>query len=1008
MALVDTCCDGFFYKPSTSSSSASSSSSRSHSVKTQTLGKKFKVQLESLLGMLTTTKPHYIKCIKPNTMKVPNCFQGATCFSQLQALGIFEAVAIRKRGFPCRSTHAEFLRTYKPIFKHRLLSAPSGAVTGALTLKPQVDIIAAELNKASRSTVKSRGRGKGSSRVGEQEVAVEDQDSALHFFVGKTKVFSKFEAREAAKRLLDKYQLQCVIKIQAVCRGFSSRLAFCEFCYAALDANALLLRSVGDEVLETDPQRSLQEVDDVLLRLEMFPFQHYQRLAELRTRILARVKLLKEIEEMQHVRYSDINSKWMTTAQMAQKLKIQTPAAVRVQEMYETIMRGGDDTTSAPPPDSDDEEGPLAPELPDGEEGDEAKARARAAPVTVVDFPEREFDPQLSQLMCSLCRKGYESPPLKRSPRYLSCLHTFCSSCLTDRIHRSMSAGGLLCPHADCHVLSRCPEGVLSFKIAYVLVQQLPPICRNCESRNAVCHCEHCPHDSSLLCMACLKSHNKMKAYKTHTVRGLNSSETTTAVAVRDMSRCSHHPEKDLDTYCHTCQLLCCLSCAVFTHSGHQLQPLKEAAECERNRLLPCLSDLLNDVSSLQTKAAELTRTSPALEEQTKLMREISNHLFQGLHLSLANRRADFLSLLDLHYSQKRKALVEFTESLGAHITRQESSSKICSEMLEVGNDTEVLSVSSLLRSHLDDMILNSWQQDFSNLETTLSFSCGPEAELQNLIPSIGICRGSTICADPTKATLAVLQIGEFCEQWQVFLCLTLRNSKGQRILRGGHAVTLEVEEMIEEETTLPPSSLALQENQQTSPVASPTESGGVGVPRFGKAAFSLRSAQAVPVPTAVVQKQPPSSTATLPRASRRRTLRAAQKTKMFTTGIADNQDGTYHLLVTLRHPSPPRTTSMSSMDPHEEPSPLSGCPDVLRVYVKVFGVQVKGSPLIFHPHDAEEMRNYHPLTPSLGQTMSRREELGDVIPRSDTDPKTEFTSVSSFLKFISGGLIQS
>jgi len=79
----------------------------------ETLGKKFKKQLTTLMKTLNHTEPHYIRCIKPNPNKAPSEFYGEMVLLQLQYSGVFEAVQIRKRGFPFRHTHGDFYRRYR-------------------------------------------------------------------------------------------------------------------------------------------------------------------------------------------------------------------------------------------------------------------------------------------------------------------------------------------------------------------------------------------------------------------------------------------------------------------------------------------------------------------------------------------------------------------------------------------------------------------------------------------------------------------------------------------------------------------------------------------------------------------------------------------------------------------------------------------------------------------------------------------------------------------------------
>ena len=86
--------------------------------KKATLGSKFTKQLGDLMQTLNATEPHYIRCVKPNSSKSPMAFEGQMSLEQLQYAGVFEAITIRKHGFPFRMTHAEFFQRYKCIFPH--------------------------------------------------------------------------------------------------------------------------------------------------------------------------------------------------------------------------------------------------------------------------------------------------------------------------------------------------------------------------------------------------------------------------------------------------------------------------------------------------------------------------------------------------------------------------------------------------------------------------------------------------------------------------------------------------------------------------------------------------------------------------------------------------------------------------------------------------------------------------------------------------------------------------
>ena len=56
-------------------------------------------------------------CIKPNDEKAPLKFVPRNCYEQLTYSGVFEAVAIRKKGFPFRLKHQDFVDRYEKCLK---------------------------------------------------------------------------------------------------------------------------------------------------------------------------------------------------------------------------------------------------------------------------------------------------------------------------------------------------------------------------------------------------------------------------------------------------------------------------------------------------------------------------------------------------------------------------------------------------------------------------------------------------------------------------------------------------------------------------------------------------------------------------------------------------------------------------------------------------------------------------------------------------------------------------
>ncbi|XP_038987195.1 myosin-17-like isoform X1 [Phoenix dactylifera] len=84
----------------------------SKSSKFSSIGSRFKLQLQSLMETLSSTEPHYIRCVKPNNLLKPAVFENFNIIHQLRCGGVLEAIRISCAGYPTRRTFYEFLHRF--------------------------------------------------------------------------------------------------------------------------------------------------------------------------------------------------------------------------------------------------------------------------------------------------------------------------------------------------------------------------------------------------------------------------------------------------------------------------------------------------------------------------------------------------------------------------------------------------------------------------------------------------------------------------------------------------------------------------------------------------------------------------------------------------------------------------------------------------------------------------------------------------------------------------------
>lgn len=201
-----------------------------------TLSMKFKMDLDNLMTILRSTKPHFIRCIKPNMSQVSNKFEGSVVLNQLKYSGLFEAIRIRKLGYELRIPHDTFFRRYN----QSVLG--SGNRKSKLSFDPkEVKLQCEELLSLLLDNVQK------DEYFSKRKLQLEDQfynkkdpnnkkaapvptptpPTRREFFVGNTKVFFR---TQLLKILFEEYRQanssNVVIHIQRMIRGYIQRQRF--------------------------------------------------------------------------------------------------------------------------------------------------------------------------------------------------------------------------------------------------------------------------------------------------------------------------------------------------------------------------------------------------------------------------------------------------------------------------------------------------------------------------------------------------------------------------------------------------------------------------------------------------------------------------------------------------------------------------------------------------------------------------------------------------------------
>ena len=112
------------------------------------LSGKFRKEINELIKEIKSCECNYIRCLKPNEEKKPFYVVPSLLFNQIQYLGIFDTIRVRKEGYPSRKEYKGFSQQFNLIYPHFLKLNDSNSKIAEkilFTLIPNAE----ELNKAS-------------------------------------------------------------------------------------------------------------------------------------------------------------------------------------------------------------------------------------------------------------------------------------------------------------------------------------------------------------------------------------------------------------------------------------------------------------------------------------------------------------------------------------------------------------------------------------------------------------------------------------------------------------------------------------------------------------------------------------------------------------------------------------------------------------------------------------------------------------------------------------------
>lgn len=204
--------------------SASITASKSKALQAVTVGTQFKTQLAELLGVIKSTAPHYVRCLKPNDRAASGEIVRNRLVDQLRYGGVLEAVKVARAGYPVRMLLKDFCVRYFYLVSMSMQTSLKDPKKNS-----QLIVDALELQK------------------------LED------YQVGKTKLFLRKQAYEKLEERRSQVRKAKAISIQTVAR----RHAQCKL-YRRMRESCLVLQRAVRVLNAKQKVRHLREVRSAL------------------------------------------------------------------------------------------------------------------------------------------------------------------------------------------------------------------------------------------------------------------------------------------------------------------------------------------------------------------------------------------------------------------------------------------------------------------------------------------------------------------------------------------------------------------------------------------------------------------------------------------------------------------------------------------------------------------------------------------------------------------------
>ncbi|XP_037250244.1 protein PML-like [Falco rusticolus] len=306
-------------------------------------------------------------------------------------------------------------------------------------------------------------------------------------------------------------------------------------------------------------------------------------------------------------------------------------------------------------------------------------------------------------IFCEGCQQ--ESPSLK----LLTCLHTFCLSCLSkNKPVRQCPKCCMAIPQASVMDNLLFTNLQARLKVYKKIMDGADFFCNNCK-RAGEFWCSEC---QEFLCTQCFEAHQHYLKRESHEakrvidIRAGSAKDFLKAARKTGNLSCSNptHKNQTVSIYCKKCCKPMCCICALLDSQHASFCDIRSETQRRQEELGTISQELRQKRSGFEATYVALQDEAARLEEAEREMRELIQQRVEQLVRLIRREEEELLGLVEARQEQGRRELMRELQRVEGVLQRMEAGEQLVEKMRLYATEQEVMDMQPFIKGSLEEL----------------------------------------------------------------------------------------------------------------------------------------------------------------------------------------------------------------------------------------------------------------------------------------------------------------